>query len=272
MIDKAKQMVRTKEYVEEHPPNTGDTLKAMQAVLDADFPPGTNIGVQFALQFDGRKTKGDLIGWDADRLPYGDSRSLDRRSDCSSFWENLFDIWGFGDIGTWTEGQWKKLKKRQIPWEERRPLDLIYFNFKGKKRTVSHVAGYIGGNKILHTTSKGNPLRVEKDSYGARHRVGVVRVLSDDQYESLICDGTAAGGGSTPDYSAYPVLKYRKYNSGYVKIMQKALAKKGFGVGEQGIDGDFGKDTLAALKKFQKANGLRANGICDLDDWKKLLS
>ena len=46
-----------------------------------------------------------------------------------------------------------------------------------------------------------------------------------------------------------------------VKEMQKMLIACGYSCGECGADGSFGNDTLAALKKFEKAAGLAADGI-----------
>lgn len=53
------------------------------------------------------------------------------------------------------------------------------------------------------------------------------------------------------DYSKYPVLK--KGSKGeYVKILQKLLLDKGYD--PKGIDGQFGNNTLSAVKNFQKNN------------------
>ena len=46
-----------------------------------------------------------------------------------------------------------------------------------------------------------------------------------------------------------------------VKELQKTLNSKGYSVGKYGIDGSFGNDTKLAVKKFQKANKLTADGI-----------
>lgn len=45
-----------------------------------------------------------------------------------------------------------------------------------------------------------------------------------------------------------------------VKDMQKKLIACGYSCGSSGADGSFGNDTLAAVKKFQKENGLKVDG------------
>ena len=46
-----------------------------------------------------------------------------------------------------------------------------------------------------------------------------------------------------------------------VKKLQKALVDAGYDVGGTGVDGVFGKNTAAAVKKYQKDNGLAVDGI-----------
>ena len=59
---------------------------------------------------------------------------------------------------------------------------------------------------------------------------------------------------------AWPTL--RKGSRGEtVKELQEVLERKGYSVGSCGIDGKFGKDTLAAVKAFQKDHGLKMDGI-----------
>lgn len=57
-----------------------------------------------------------------------------------------------------------------------------------------------------------------------------------------------------------------------VKTLQLLLIGKGFSCGPDGADGDFGNNTSEALRKFQKAKGLEADGICGVDTWTKLLN
>ena len=46
-----------------------------------------------------------------------------------------------------------------------------------------------------------------------------------------------------------------------VKKLQQTLIEKGYDVGGTGADGVFGKNTLAAVKQYQKDNGLAVDGI-----------
>ena len=60
--------------------------------------------------------------------------------------------------------------------------------------------------------------------------------------------------------NSWPTL--RKGSKGKaVKECQTLLEKHGYSVGSCGIDGKFGKDTLAAVKAFQKDHGLEVDGI-----------
>lgn len=56
-----------------------------------------------------------------------------------------------------------------------------------------------------------------------------------------------------------------------VKALQILLEGYGFTVGRYGLDGDFGDDTQLALLRYQKKNGLEADGICGVNTWLKLL-
>ncbi len=72
------------------------------------------------------------------------------------------------------------------------------------------------------------------------------------------------GGGSvSANYvNSTDSTNLKKGNRGdAVKIMQTMLIAVGYSCGNSGADGDFGNNTLIALKAFQKDNGLTVDGI-----------
>lgn len=56
-----------------------------------------------------------------------------------------------------------------------------------------------------------------------------------------------------------------------VKAMQILLQGYGYSCGRHGTDGEYGDDTQLALLRYQKANGLDADGICGVKTWSSLL-
>lgn len=260
MIDKAELLKRTAAYVKAHPPGTGYTLSAMKAVLEADLPAGTNILVQFAMQFTDKEEATDYVHWDKPekRLPYSKTYrySLDRSADCSSFWWAVYKIFFGVNIGTTTWKMYDKWHKHFIPWEQRQPGDIILYNFK-KGRPASHAAGYIGGGLIQHTTNPRDRMHTEPDKYAAKHRVGVFRPVSGEKYNSLLA------GGEESDM----VIKTGSKGL-LVEAWQRALKTLGYGIGaygpdKDGVDGEYGDKTAAATKLFQKACGLPETGEVD---------
>lgn len=56
-----------------------------------------------------------------------------------------------------------------------------------------------------------------------------------------------------------------------VKTVQRLLLAMGYKLPEYGADGDFGDETIEAVKKFQKANKLTVDGIVGANTWCALL-
>ena len=56
-----------------------------------------------------------------------------------------------------------------------------------------------------------------------------------------------------------------------VKALQTLLEGYGYDCGKYHTDGDFGNDTLAAVKRYQKAKKLEVDGIVGKNTWNKLL-
>ena len=70
-------------------------------------------------------------------------------------------------------------------------------------------------------------------------------------------------------------VKLRKLAKGSggadVKVLQTLLIVGGYSCGSAGADGDFGSGTDAAVRKYQKANGLTVDGVVGAVTWGKLL-
>lgn len=56
----------------------------------------------------------------------------------------------------------------------------------------------------------------------------------------------------------------------YVTTLQVALVNRGYNIGSAGVDGNYGRGTEAAVKEFQRDNGLNPDGICGPMTWAAL--
>lgn len=92
---------------------------------------------------------------------------------------------------------------------------------------------------------------------------GVVGDGSCSEEDDIICYKT--------EKLYFPDVRYGTKNE-FVSVCQGLLVARGFDVGRYGIDGDFGNDTLNALKQFQKEAGLYNTAVCDKYTWSALLN
>ena len=72
-----------------------------------------------------------------------------------------------------------------------------------------------------------------------------------------------------PDPKTKPTLK-RGSTGPYVTLAQTELINKGYSCGSSGADGQFGKNTEAAVKAFQQDHGLKIDGIIGDQTWEAL--
>lgn len=68
----------------------------------------------------------------------------------------------------------------------------------------------------------------------------------------------------------YPLITKNTMKTGFVLEMQERLLKAGEELPKYGADGNFGSETLAALKSFQKKHGLKPDGKCGPLTWAEL--
>lgn len=202
-----------------HNATDGRTLKALRKILDADYPAGTNLVVEFVKEFMG--------------LPYGDDGlRLDKKADCSSFWGSVFYVWFGIDIGSYTESQWANKNARRIPFENAPVLSLIYYDFKKPGRTVTHVAGKISETRIAHTRSKLRPFMADKLSYAAGDIVGVADFLTENMRKSVTVEETGSGGGQPMAKPAEPVFPVYRYCGATYTNLRKGPGVKYADIGD----------------------------------------
>ena len=72
-----------------------------------------------------------------------------------------------------------------------------------------------------------------------------------------------------PTKPTKPTLR-RGSKGATVVELQEALIERGYSLAPYNADGDFGKVTEAAVKAFQKANGLSADGVVGAKTWEAL--
>jgi len=142
-----------------------------------------------------------------------------------------------------------------------RPGDVIFFNFSGKT-SAAHVGICESWDGQYITTIDGNTGTDNEANGGAvmrrkrnkRYIIGAYRPA----YQSA--------------YKTYPVelpLLQKGCSGESVKALQILLT--GLGCSTGGVDGQFGANTERALKQFQIAHKLGADGKCGPATWKALL-
>lgn len=87
-----------------------------------------------------------------------------------------------------------------------------------------------------------------------------------------VSDNPAPTPEPVPSKSIYGLPTVKSGSRGdAAKIVQGALIANGFSCGSSGIDGVFGSASVSALKNYQKAQGITADGIVGPATWGKLL-
>lgn len=99
-------------------------------------------------------------------------------------------------------------------------------------------------------------------------------ILVKETAHTVIVLGTGANAGTATTTTAtqktvtakVPYLKQGDEGD-CVKRLQTILIALGYSVGADGADGEFGSNTLSAVKKFQTASKITADGIVGADTW-----
>lgn len=140
---------------------------------------------------------------------------------------------------------------------------------------MGHVGVYIGGGEVIE--AMGHAYGVVKTKLAGRgwSKWGMPSWI-DYGAESGTGDQSTTGQIKPESGASKNVLVYLPELSAgakgeAVRTMQTLLIAKKFTCGSYGADGEFGSGTLAAVRNFQRANGLYTDGCCGVNTWAKLL-
>ena len=140
------------------------------------------------------------------------------------------------------------------------------FVWNGK--TYSHVGLYVGDNTVIEAMSTIRGVTTSKVTAGKWTHWGE---LAGIDYVNAGNEQLTINNEQLNDSEKRKTL--RKGSKGQnVKECQALLEQHGYSVGPCGIDGDFGKDTLAAVKAFQQDRNLEVDGIVGPKTWAELLA
>ena len=215
----------------------------------------------------------------AQTIRYGQQWVGRRVADCSG----LF-YWAYKQLGGYmyrgSNTMWNKYSHAKGKLQDGRRTDgqalkpgSTVFLTKGNDR--HHVGLYVGEGEVI-------------EAKGTAYGVVESTISRWDEWAELInTDYDASGetpdtgGTATPDTPSTPAddatgdevytMQTQKNGSRgtQAKVLQFLLNAKGYDCGT--IDGIVGKNTVAAVKAFQSANGLAADGIVGKKTWAKLL-
>lgn len=158
---------------------------------------------------------------------------------------------------------WKKMgrwvdKEAYVP----KTGDVVYYDFNN-----DGISDHVG---IVVSVSNGKMKVVEgnySDSVGYR----VIEVNS----KSVIgfgCPKFPTNNNSSKEMCQVELRVLKSGSKGSaVRALQILLIGNNYSCGKSGVDGDFGNDTLKAVKKYQQNNGLEPDGVVGRLTWASIL-
>lgn len=149
--------------------------------------------------------------------------------------------------------------------------------------SLSHVGVYVGGGRVIEARDFKHGLQNNAMSARSFTLWGLCPSIEYTADEIKKAGGKVNGNAAKPatdtankvetnttkEVSAVPTI--RKGDKGLaVKICQRMLLAAGCKLERYGVDGDYGAETVAAVKAFQTAHNLTIDGICGPLTWAAL--
>ncbi len=165
--------------------------------------------------------------------------------DCQGLVKQLCSRVGISLSGGGASTMWRN----NANWAKKGTIDTlpntlccIFWQNPKDKSKMNHVGFYIGGGMMIHCSGT-----VKKEK------------LAAEVTHWAIPKGLSEGGDTQMPWRS--TVRYGSRGED-VKYVQEMLQKLGYDLGAGGVDGIYGKKTEAAVRDFQKASGLVADGIC----------
>lgn len=186
-------------------------------------------------------------------LPGGEQTEI---HDCWGFVKDIFQIYGINLSGYGCTSGWNAdsnwAEKGQINTLPKDKLCCVFWTDSKDKNVKSHIGFSVGNGMMIHCSGE-----VKKEKLSAKCTDWAIpKGMEGDIPVPEPTHKTIRRGSSGPD-----VVK-----------CQEDLIKLGYDLSPYNADGKFGSKTEAALKAFQKASGLVADGICGPRSWEALIT
>lgn len=142
--------------------------------------------------------------------------------------------------------------------------------FTGNSETNHpHVGLYVGNGKVIEASGTQAGVCVSNITANKWTYWGKLKGVDYSAQNSPVSPSEPTN--EQKPVQAMPTL--RKGDKGdYVSILQNKLLVRGYKLPRFGADGDFGNETLEAVKQFQRDHGLTADGVVGAKTWGALES
>lgn len=178
-----------------------------------------------------------------------------RINDCQGFAKQMFKAVGITLKGGGCTSMYRDDSNWAVKGDIRdMPAGAVCCVFKHISKTgkMDHIGIHVGGGKIIHCS-----VYVKE---GGTMEKGWTHYAIPKGME----------GGDEPVPITYPTL--RKGSKGeYVTLLQTKLIQRGYSLEPFGADGSYGNVTVAAVRLFQRDNGLNDDGICGSKTWSAVM-
>ena len=174
--------------------------------------------------------------------------------DCQGFIKRIFGYVGITFSGGGCTSMWNTASNWEVKGTiDTMPKDKVCCAFRDVKGVKEHILLYDGHGNYIHDSVEVKKQSI--DSYKATHWA--------------IPKGLYDGGIVPPVPETKPTLRKGSKGS-YVTLLQTELLNRGYKLPIYGADGNFGTETVIAVKQFQTDNGLTADGVVGRATWAKL--